>query len=242
MFTVIDTESSSLFDFKKPADDPLQPRLAQLCMIDVNDQLEIESERNFYIRPNGWTMDPKATEVNGLTDEFLNEHGVEIEEALNEYRSRILNGNAIVAFNAQFDCKAMRGEMRRAGLDDLFMQTKNVCVMRKSNGVILKAGGKKGWPSLQEARTALGLTSDGAHKAVKDCHDALEVFRHLRDRGVDLTPEVHLASDSNPAKPKGSPSRKDQRSQLERELDDDTGDFGKGFIAPSTDIHGDKDL
>lgn len=218
MFTVIDTESSSLFDFKKPADDPSQPRLAQLCMIDVNDKLEIEGEANFYIRPDGWTMDPKATEVNGLTDDFLNEHGHPITEVLSEYQNRILNGRAIVAFNAQFDCKAMRGELRRAGLDDLFTKTRNVCVMRKANGVILKAGGRKGWPSLQEAREALGLTAEGAHKAVKDCHDALEVFRHLHSKGVDLTPEVHFAADNNPAKPKGSPTR-DQRSQLERDLD-----------------------
>lgn len=242
MFTVIDTESSSLFDFKKPADAEGQPRLAQLCMIDVNDQLMIEGEANYYVRPDGWSMDPQATEINGLTDEFLNEHGHPITEVLSEYQNRILNGRAIVAFNAQFDCKAMRGELRRAGLDDLFMRTRNVCVMRKANGFILKAGGKKGWPSLQEARAHLGLTSDGAHKAVKDCHDALEVFRFLRSAGADLTPEVHLASDKNPAKPKGSPSRKDQRSQLERELDEGTGDFGSGYIAPSTDIHGDKDL
>lgn len=221
MFTVIDTEASGLYNFRDPADHPSQPRLAQLCMIDVNDQLEIEGEQNFYVRPNGWTMDPKATEVNGLTDEYLNEHGHPIEEVLTEYQNRILNGRAIVAFNAQFDCKALRGELRRAGLDDLFMKTRNVCVMRKANGVILKAGGKKGWPSLAEARAALNLTSDGAHKAIKDAHDALEVFRHLRAQGVDLTPEVHFASDSNPAKPKGSPSRKDQRSQLERELDGD---------------------
>lgn len=240
MFTVIDTESSSLFDFKKPADDPSQPRLAQLCMIDVNDELEIEREANFYIRPEGWTMDPKATEVNGLTDDFLNEHGVPIVEALAEYQNRILNGRAIVAFNAQFDCKAMRGELRRAGLDDLFMKTRNVCVMRKANGVILKAGGKKGWPSLAEARAALGLEPDGAHKAIKDAHDALAVFRHLREQNVDLTPEVHLASDSNPAKPKGSPSRKDQRSQLNRDRD---GDEQPGsFAGFSQDIHGDKDL
>ena len=240
MFTVIDCETNGKPDFKKPADDPSQPRLAQLCMIDVNDRLEIEGEANYYVRPDGWKMEEEASAINGLTDDFLNEHGRPITEVLSEYQNRILNGRAIVAFNAQFDCKTMRGELRRAGLDDLFMKTRNVCVMRKSNGVILKAGGKKGWPSLAEARAFLNLTTEGAHKAVKDAHDALEVFRHLKAQGVDLTPEVHLAGDNNPAKPKDSPSRKDQRSQLERELDDDS---SKGtFTGFSQDIHGDKDL
>src|SRR5688500_16357303 len=84
MWTVIDTEGSGLFQFDKPADAEGQPRLAQLCMIDVNDELEIESEINFYVRPDGWMMDPKATEVNGLTDDFLNEHGRPITEVLSE--------------------------------------------------------------------------------------------------------------------------------------------------------------
>lgn len=109
MFTVIDVESNGIFDFKRPADAEGQPRLAQLCMIDVNDKLEVEGEHNFYIRPDGWAMTAEATAVNGLTDDFLNEHGVPVVEALSEYQNRILNGRAIVAFNSQFDAKA-KGE------------------------------------------------------------------------------------------------------------------------------------
>ncbi|MEY4951800.1 MAG: hypothetical protein RL299_224, partial [Pseudomonadota bacterium] len=36
-YLVIDTETSGLFDFKKPADDPSQPRLASLAMIWADD-------------------------------------------------------------------------------------------------------------------------------------------------------------------------------------------------------------
>jgi len=188
---VIDVETSGKFDFKRSADAPGQPRMAQLAMILIDEDGNVESEHNFYIKPDGWSMDPEAGAVNGLTDEFLEAHGVPVRVALEAYSAMIEAGRFVVAFNAQFDCKQLRGEMRRAGMPDLFEQTRNICVMRKANGVILKEGGKKGWPSLDRCREVLGLTTEGAHGAVKDAMDALAVYRYLRAQGVDLSPEVH---------------------------------------------------
>jgi DNA polymerase III epsilon subunit-like protein len=188
---VVDTETSGLFDFKRSADADGQPRLAQLAMIMIDEAGEIESEHAYYVQPDGWTMDPQATEKNGLTDGFLREHGIPVRDVLEAYSAAILSGRYLVAFNAQHDAKVMRGELRRAGMPDLFEETRNVCVMRKANGIILKDGGKKGWPSLARCREVLGLSSEGAHGAVKDAMDALAVYRHLRAQGVDLAPEVH---------------------------------------------------
>jgi len=190
-FMSVDTESSGLFDYKRSADAEGQPRLAQLAMVMVDEDLNVESEHNFYVRPDGWTMDPSATEVHGLTDEFLHVHGMPVRDVLEAYSRAILSGRAMIAHNAQHDAKMLRGELRRAGMPDLFDETKNICTMRKANGIILKADGKKGWPSLSRCREVLGLTHDGAHSAVKDALDALAVYRHLRANGVDLTPEVH---------------------------------------------------
>lgn len=127
---IIDTETSGLFDFKLAADDPSQPRLAHLAMIYADEEFNVEAVEDFYVRPDGWKMEPDATAVNGLTDEFLAEHGVGIAEVLQAYSLPVVKGRAVIAFNAQFDCKVMRGEFRRAGLPDLFEQTNNVCVMR----------------------------------------------------------------------------------------------------------------
>ncbi len=62
--------------------------------------------------------------VNGLTDEFLHANGADIAVVLEQYREEILRGLVLVAYNAQYDLKVMRGEMRRAGVPDLFEQTK----------------------------------------------------------------------------------------------------------------------
>lgn len=189
---VVDTETSGRFDFKRSADAEGQPRLAQIAMLLIDDEDgSIESEHSFYIKPDGWTMEAEASAVNGLTDEFLRDHGVPVRDAMEAYSQAILSGRYLIAFNAQWDAKMCRAELRRAGMPDLFEQTRNVCVMRKANGIILKEGGKKGWPSLERCREVLGLSSDGAHGAVKDARDALAVWLYLRSQGVDLMPEIH---------------------------------------------------
>ncbi|MEW5421915.1 hypothetical protein HNS03_08340 [Amorphus sp. 3PC139-8] len=77
-YAVIDTETSGLFDFKLPADAVGQPRLAHLASIYVDENAEVLDRKDFYVRPDGWRMSAKATEINGLTTEFLRENGVPI--------------------------------------------------------------------------------------------------------------------------------------------------------------------
>lgn len=193
-YAVIDTEGSGLFDFTKPADAEGQPRLAELGMILLRDDLTVEEEYRGLVKPDGWTMTEGATAVNGLTTEYLTEHGKPVVEVLQVYSQAIKEGYAIVAFNAQHDCKTMRAELRRAGLPDLFEETKNICVMRQAKGVIPRPDGKKSWPKLEHCRAFLGLSHDGAHGAGADAAAALAVFRYLHSQGVDLTPDVHYAT------------------------------------------------
>jgi DNA polymerase-3 subunit epsilon len=187
---VIDTETNGLPDWKKPADAKGQPRLAQLAIIAINDQGLILDEQSFYIRPDGWKMQQAATDVNGLTTDFLREHGIPLKSALHIYSAFIELGNFVVAHNAQYDTKVLRGEMRRVGLPDLFEKTRNVCTMRKAQGVILNEKGKKVWPSLDRCREVLGLPLEGGHRGMKDARDALAVYLYLKSKGVDLTPEI----------------------------------------------------
>lgn len=193
-YAVIDTEGSGLFDFTKAADAEGQPRLAELGMILLREDMTVKEEYRGLVKPDGWVMSVDATKVNGLTTEYLLEHGKPVAEVLAVYTQAIKEGYAIVAFNAQHDCKTMRAELRRAGMDDLFEQTKNICVMRKSAGIIPRPDGKKSWPSLAHCRTFLKLSHDSAHRAGGDASDALAVFRYLLSQGVDLTPEVHYAT------------------------------------------------
>lgn len=209
-YVVFDTETSDLFDFSKPADAPGQPRLAALSMIWTTPGLAVTREEMLYIKPTGWKMGAGATAVNGLTDDFLERNGIPIEQALDLYEEAIREGRAFIAFNAQFDTKVMRAELRRAGREDHFESTPNICVMRKSIGVCKipkKTGNGYKFPKLAEALQHFRIPQSGAHTASGDAQGALEIARALMQIGIDMTPEVHKAKvrpidEAQPAKAK----------------------------------------
>lgn len=193
---VIDTETTGVFDFKRPADDAGQPRMASIAMLYFDGIEQPEPTHTFerYIRPDGWRMDPKAGAVNGLTDEFLTQHGVAIAEALDAYEAALDQGYVVVAYNAQFDLKMLRAEMRRAGRDDRFDRTMNICVMRPMTSICQIPGpyGYK-WPKLSEACAHFGITNEKAHDAVGDAWAAARVMQSLHAIGALPDAAVHYA-------------------------------------------------
>jgi DNA polymerase III epsilon subunit-like protein len=141
-------------------------------------------------------MSEGASKVNGLTTEHLAENGVPVSEVLDIYTKLVEDGHILVAFNAQYDMKIMRGELRRAERDDLFERTPNICVMRACIDIccIPKArGGGFKFPKLAEACEHFGITNLNAHDAMGDASAALDIFRILRDRGALPEPAVYYA-------------------------------------------------
>jgi DNA polymerase III epsilon subunit-like protein len=226
-YAVIDTETNGLPDYKLPADDPKQPRLASLAIVMLDDEFttkiedtqnavptaELElmgqklapfrvvAEHEFLVKPDGWKMTPGAAEVNGLTDELLEAKGIDISEVLGKYRTLIESGYAIAAYGAQHDCKIMRGEFRRHGLPDHFEQTKNVCLMRALMPFkVTKANGKGGWPKLEDACRFFGIPVEPEpHSALAGARCAAAVLLAINKRSGLPAPEVHYAK--NPPTP-----------------------------------------
>lgn len=202
-YLVIDTETSGLFDFSKPADADGQPRMASLAMIYLDAEFHILSVRTAFIKPDGWEILPEATAINGLTMDILNANGEPVRTVLDEYVAAVDHGLIVVAFNAQFDTKVLRGELRRAGIDDRFEKTPNLCTMRLSTDIV-KAPKKsgKGWkfPKLAEACAHFKITQAAAHTALDDARACVDILKKLAELKVDLTPEVHYAKEQ----PKGA--------------------------------------
>ena len=200
-YLVIDTETSGLIQYRDLAgntirsDDPSQPHLAQLAMIRVSADLTIEDEFSGYIRPEHWEMDAEATRVNGLTTEFLAEHGLPVGEVLDRFTRAILEEGRIgAAFNAQFDFRAVRGALRRAGHDDLFEKTPQTCLMRGMGAFNKATGGSGKWPSLEDVLHQIGYEREGAaHDALSDARAAVAVLRFLHEHDALIPPKVHYA-------------------------------------------------
>lgn len=194
-YLVIDTETSGLFDFNKPADAEGQPRMASVAMIYLDETLSITKESMFYIKPEGWSMNEEASKINGLTDEILNEKGISVKIVLDEYTQAIKDGLIIVAFNAQYDTKILRAELRRAGMEDLFEKTFNICMM-KATMDILKIPGRYGsfkWPKLSEAAQYFGIEQLEAHTALDDTRVTVLVMRKVVDLNLLPEPAVNYA-------------------------------------------------
>jgi DNA polymerase III epsilon subunit-like protein len=198
MYAIVDTETSGLFDFSKPADAEGQPRLAHLAMIFVNAALEEESVVDLLVKPDGWSMPPEVAAINHLPNELLLEKGLPVAHVLHAYTDAVDHGFIIVTFNASYDTKIMRGELRRAGMDDRFERTPNICVMRALIDIckIPKANGKGyKFPKLSEAMAAFNIKQDGAHTAGGDARSALELFRVLKNSGRCPEPSVNYAKE-----------------------------------------------
>ena len=127
---VIDCETTGLFDYTEPADAEGQPRLCQLGMIWLQDDLSTYAEAEYLIRPDGWKLTEEAAAINGLTQELLEEKGISVGGVLEEYANAIDKKAVIVGFNVPYDVKLLRGELRRAEMNDRYMQTRTLCVMQ----------------------------------------------------------------------------------------------------------------
>lgn len=176
-----------------PADDPRQPRMASFAGIITDDQGRELSRHKFFIRPDGWTIDgTEAGQINGLTDAFLTANGVPVEEALEFYSAQIEAGLIVVAFNAIFDTKIMRGELRRAGMPDLFEKTQNVCCMKAlddyaAQGLCMS---RPGFVKLSVACEFFGITNLQAHDAMADAEAARAIMEILIRDGRMPDPKV----------------------------------------------------
>lgn len=197
-YLVIDTETTGLFDFSIPADGFGQPRMASAALIYMDRPDHIEAVASHCIRPEGWTVaeytersrakgEKAAVDVNGLTDEVLNANGIPVGQVLDLYADAVADGYVVAAFNAQFDTKVFRAEFRRAGRDDLFDQTPNVCMMKAMTPIM----GKR--PNLARACEYIGHVNEAPHGALHDAQAAAAILTYLDSVGRLPEAKVHYA-------------------------------------------------
>ncbi|HUY05077.1 MAG TPA: 3'-5' exonuclease, partial [Rhodocyclaceae bacterium] len=199
-YLVIDTETSGLFNFALPADAPEQPRLASFTALEFDTDTTPPDETpemfSTLVRPDGWEIAPEVTAINGLTTQTCMDTGVSIGSVLAYYTEKVLTGWIVVAYNAQFDTKVIRGEYRRANLPDLFEQTPNICLMRAAHKLKIEKAGekKKGFPKLSDViRHFFREDIEGPHHSEIDALAALRILRKMIPMNALPAPEVHYA-------------------------------------------------
>ncbi len=102
-------------------------RWDEICQIAAAEYVDGVLNRTFsvYIRPT-CEMNPAAEAVNGLSMEFLEENGIEPEEAMERFFGFVGHDALLVAHNCRFDMRMLNQECAKFGLS-LPVQSATVC-------------------------------------------------------------------------------------------------------------------
>lgn len=169
-YVILDTETNGLKD----------PRLAAAALIFVTPALEIVSEFDALVKPDGWTMGAEAQAVNGLSQERLEAQGMDALGPLMAFEIALRLGYVIVAHNARFDLGVLRGEAKRRKLFAGMMDYSFICTMIAARAMV-------GSGKLETAYEKLvGEPMTGMHQAGADARACLECLRQMVKRGLDL--------------------------------------------------------
>lgn len=209
---VLDTEYTGHVVWKEPdgktvvaADDPRQPRIAQMAWLlfdGAHDKVLCSAD--YKVLPDGWVMPDElvAKLGHGLTTERLEREGGPIADVLDEYQRFYRQCDVLVGFNFQGDLKLIRGEQRRLGRPDSYKEKVEIDVMRACTKVCaippteaMRANRMRTpfkTPSLSEAaKILLGVDHSGAHDALADCDITARLFfRLLADRHIEIAPPL----------------------------------------------------
>lgn len=175
---VCDTETANL----------TTKNIVQLAAILVENNT-IQSSLNLLIKPDGWTIDPKAEAVHGISMETAERYGVPIEAALWLFDCLSEQADVVCAHNLSFDEPVITNEYRRLGR--VWEIKERYCTMQASRDVVkipptekmIRAGFRQyKSPSLQEAHQhLLGCGFENSHSAMADVEACYRVFEALQN-------------------------------------------------------------
>lgn len=194
-----DTETTGLVNRKLDPTDPKQPMPVQLGMkLDAANRNEVGAA-NFLIKTDGWQINPKATEVTGITNALADAYGLHLVTAYEAFLDYVEAADMLVAHNAAFDVTVMRrcgkvySEIVGEPYVDPFAETEVMCTMLASIDIVKappKRNGTYKWPKLEECMQKFFNESiEGAHDALVDVKATARVYYYLVDTGVfDVEP------------------------------------------------------
>jgi len=98
---VFDTETTGLPKYRLPAKQQQGnwPHIVSISWMLLNDN-ELISSQSFIIKPQ-WTIPKESSAIHGITQEFAQEYGVDLEYAINEFIGE--RYDVLVAHNLDFD-------------------------------------------------------------------------------------------------------------------------------------------
>jgi DNA polymerase-3 subunit alpha len=171
----------------------------------LNDN-ELISSRSFVIKPR-WTIPPESTAIHGITQEFAQEYGVDLEYVMNEFIST--RYDILIAHNLNFDenvlVNAIYWDLGRKTFNE-FPERKR-CSMIASTDMCKLPGRYSGYkpPKLSELHFHLfGYMPEGQlHNSMYDTEILVKCLlssKELRDRMRLVAPDRVINNESSTKK------------------------------------------
>jgi DNA polymerase-3 subunit alpha len=197
MYLIFDTETTGLpRDYNAPMSDlDNWPRLVQLAWQLHDSKGNLISNKNYIVKPEGFTIPYNAEKVHGISTKRALAEGHDLQEVLEIFQKDVDRTKYLVGHNVEFDVNVVGSEFIRTELgmpltaDQL--DTKDI-----STDFCAIPGGKGGkykWPTLTELHHKLfGVGFDDAHDAAYDVDATARCFFGLITQDV-LKPEEGIA-------------------------------------------------
>jgi len=184
MYLLFDTETTGLpKNYKAPVTDTNNwPRLVQIAwLLFDNNGNEIDN-RDYIIKPEGFTIPVEASNVHGISTEQALIEGEDLKKILVIFAAEIEKADYLVAHNISFDEKIVGAEFVRKGIKSKLFDKKQICTMKSSTNYCQLPGqyGYK-WPNLMELHKKLfGHGFEEAHNAAADIGATAKCFWELK--------------------------------------------------------------
>ena len=193
MYLIFDTETTGLpRSYNAPMSDlDNWPRLVQLAWQLHDEKGRLLSNKNFIIRPEGFTIPYNAEKVHGISTKRALEEGHPLQEILQVFREDVAQTKYLVGHNIGFDIHVVGSEFLRAGLVMPFegkseLDTKDISV--QFCALPGGKGGKFKWPTLTELHQKLfGVGFGDAHDAAYDVDATARCFFGLINQKIQAT-------------------------------------------------------
>lgn len=189
IYLFFDTETTGLpKDYKAPSSDleNWSCRLVQLSWLMEDENMQILSQGDFIIKPDGFEIPKESSDVHGITTEFALERGVDLKKAVYYFLGACRMADIIVGHNVSYDMHVVGAELIRTWGKDYIENLPTADTMLSSIE-LLKIPGKYGYkyPKLMELYKHLfDCEFDDAHNSFADITATAKCFWELKSRGL----------------------------------------------------------
>ncbi|WP_297096418.1 3'-5' exonuclease [uncultured Draconibacterium sp.] len=190
-FLFFDTETTGLpNDFSAPSSNSENwPRLVQLAWIITDSDGNHIKEREYIVRPEGFSIPEDVLKIHGITTERALKEGRSLQFVLVMFCVDLENANFIVGHNISFDIKIVSAEFHRTGIYNFLSNKPKLCT-KKAGADICKIPNPHDYegykrPKLTELhRYLFNEDFSNAHNAMADIQATERCFWEMKRMGV----------------------------------------------------------